>query len=157
MNTTDTPETDSLIAEWMLGGKFPNYAEFARKLELERNEAKTKFEQVSSKLSEALKERDDAIKLSKQMSESNVVLLAEVRNYRNNDKPIYNNESHLKLVLEEVAKMAKELKKERDEAREQNAKLRNLAEKVIGSLSWFHDVSARIHRAELDQLNDASK
>ena len=63
-------------------------------------------------------ERNKARELAQQMSESNQVLQAEVRDYRKtaDNTPLSNNEMHLNLVLQEVAKLAKTLKRERDEA-----------------------------------------
>jgi predicted Zn-dependent protease len=67
------------------------------------------------------RERDEARELAQQMSESNQVLQAEVRDYRKTaaKTPLSNNEMHLNLVLQEVAKLAKTLKEERDEARQE--------------------------------------
>lgn len=58
---SDTPETDKLISDWYcnLTG-LPNFVDIARKLERERGEANTKLQEVSSKLAEALRERDEA-------------------------------------------------------------------------------------------------
>ena len=65
-------------------------------------------------------ERDEAKELAKQMSESNQVLMADVRHYQQlAETPLSYNELHLKLALDEVAKMAREFKQERDEAREE--------------------------------------
>jgi len=74
-------------------------------------------DQLGYALAHALKERNEAKELAKQMSESNQVLMADVRHYRQlAETPLPNNELHLKLALDEAAKMAKEFKKERDEA-----------------------------------------
>jgi hypothetical protein len=54
-----TPETD--FAEYYIQGE-GNYvrSDISRKLERERGEANTKLQEVSSKLAEALRERDEA-------------------------------------------------------------------------------------------------
>lgn len=72
------------------------------------------------------RERDESRELVQQMSESNQVLLAEVKHYREMVECATNtnNESNLKLVLEEVAKLAKTLKAERDEAIEKSERYR---------------------------------
>ena len=82
------------------------------------------------------RERDEARELAQQMSESNQVLQAEVRDYRKTaaKTPLSNNEMHLNLVLQEVAKLAKTLKEERDEARDQLIHLRSCVYDVIHSL-----------------------
>ena len=69
------------------------------------------------------RERDEARELAQQMSESNQVLQAEVRDYRKtaDNTLLSNNEMHLNLVLQEVAELAKTLKRERDEARKELA------------------------------------
>jgi hypothetical protein len=98
---SDTPETDDQPIIYAIndnGYQVPCVdLEFARKLE---------------------RERDEARELAQQMSESNQVLQAEVRDYRKTaaKTPLSNNEMHLNLVLQEVAKLAKTLKEERDEA-----------------------------------------
>jgi hypothetical protein len=95
---SDTPETDALTSVGLENADRECVpADFARKLE---------------------RERDQAREIAQQMSESNQVLQAEVRDYRKTtDKtPPSNNEMHLNLVLQEVAKLAKTLKEERDEA-----------------------------------------
>ena len=54
-----TPETD--VAEYYIEG-LGNYvrSDISRKLERERDEANTKLQEVSSKLADALRERDEA-------------------------------------------------------------------------------------------------
>ena len=54
-------------------------------------------------------------------------------------------------MLEETAKLAAALKAERDEARERNAKLREIAERAI---SDFNGCKAQQLRAELAQLKE---
>jgi hypothetical protein len=95
---SDTPETDALLERFRTIGEWPDLFVHARRLE---------------------RERDEARELVQKMSESNQVLLAEVKHYREmvECSTNTNNESNLKLVLEEVAKLAKTLKAERDEAR----------------------------------------
>jgi len=57
----DTPETDKLISDWYCNlTNWPNFIEIARKFERERGEANTKLQDVSSKLADALRERDEA-------------------------------------------------------------------------------------------------
>jgi hypothetical protein len=133
---SDTPETDAsrgyaLSSHYgRLEGSYLQmdrsgpfvHAEVARKLERERDEAIRQRNETneSSKyaVDYAMRERDEARELAQQMSESNQVLQAEVRDYRKTaaKTPLSNNEMHLNLVLQEVAKLAKTLKEERDEA-----------------------------------------
>ena len=106
-----TPETDAAVHA--SGGDWsPVLRAVAQRLERERNEAR---------------------EIAQQMSESNQVLQAEVRDYRKTtDKtPPSNNEMHLNLVLQEVAKLAKTLKEERDEAREALRELWQTADAYI--------------------------
>ena len=62
--------------------------EFARKLERERDEWRNKFElsvdavEIAARAARAESERDEARELAQQMSESNQVLLADVKYYR---------------------------------------------------------------------------
>jgi transcription initiation factor TFIIIB Brf1 subunit/transcription initiation factor TFIIB len=90
----------------------------------------------------AIRERDEARELAQQMSESNQVLQAEVREYRKKAEsvPVSSNETNLKLVLEEVANLAKALKEERDEARGEAVRYRSLYYQTLNidrSASWF--------------------
>jgi uncharacterized coiled-coil DUF342 family protein len=97
-------ETREAVERWQQG-KVNIFDEMAR-IEQQRDEAR-----------EEVKKWGDLVD---QMSESNQVLLAEVREYRKKAEsvPVSSNETNLKLALEEVANMAKTLKQERDEARE---------------------------------------
>ena len=124
----DTPETDKNTWSDSSDGVLYNVvtADFARKLERERDEARHEIEGWSNKWECAVTmgaiaefERDEALKSANKMSESNEVLQAEVRDLRKaKEVTIPNdNETHLKLVLDEVSKLAKVLKSERDEAR----------------------------------------
>ena len=67
---SDTPETDKLISDWYcnLTG-LPNFIDIARKFERERCEANTKLQDVSSKLADALRERDEAQESLKHITE----------------------------------------------------------------------------------------
>lgn len=47
--------------------------------------------------------------------------------------------------------------RERNEAREQNAKLREMAERAIDDLGWFYETEANKLHAELDQLKEGTK
>ena len=62
-------------------------------------------------------------------------------------------------MLEETAKLAATLKVERDEAREQNAKLRDIAERAINALTaaWGYAEATKMLRAELDQLKEGGE
>jgi mevalonate kinase len=122
---SDTPETNA--REWPIwppnshGEMFMVPSDFARKLERERNEAK---------------------ELAEQMSESNQVLLAEVKHCRAKTERVLESsqENNLKLALEQVAILAKALKVERDEARECAVRYRSLYYTrlgIEGSASFF--------------------
>ena len=124
---SDTPETDALTSVGLENADRECVpADFARKLE---------------------RERDEARELAQQMSESNQVLQAEVRDYRKTtDKtPPSNNEMHLNLVLQEVAKLAKTLKEERDEAREALQELWQTADPYIPQID--EEQSTKWHNA----------
>jgi len=109
----------------------------AGRFERERDEWRKKFElsvdavEIAARLARAESERDEARELAQQMSESNQVLQAEVRDYRKTaaKTPLSNNEMHLNLVLQEVAKLAKILKEERDEALDKLSQLEIVAVK----------------------------
>jgi hypothetical protein len=66
---SDTPETDKLISDWYcnLTG-LPNFIDIARKFERERCEANTKLQDVSSKLADALRERDEAMAVANDLA-----------------------------------------------------------------------------------------
>ena len=116
MNTL-TPEKE--LKEWQtlrLWGWTPKHIhDFIRGQQTRIHEAQN-IEKTCEQLE---RERDEARELAQQMSESNQVLQAEVRDYRKtaDNTHLSNNEMHLNLVLQEVAKLAKTLKRERDEAR----------------------------------------
>ena len=91
---SDTPETDKKASPHI--GFFSCAtvpAEFARSLERERDEARAQAKKLEgayedatnyyARWSELIEERDEARELAQQMSESNQVLLADVRFYRN--------------------------------------------------------------------------
>jgi hypothetical protein len=85
MNNSDTPETDHL--ENSLGPaaeqSHPALWLHARRLERERDEWYFKAHENFKFTLDARAERDEARELARQMSESNQVLLADVRFYRN--------------------------------------------------------------------------
>ena len=96
------------------------------RIEQERDEANTNLKQVSSKLVDALHERDEA-------------------------------RAHWGTESMNAAQFFGEKTKaiaERDEAREQNAKLRDIAERAIND---FNGCKAQQLRAELDQLKEDAK
>ena len=89
---SDTPETDA--AERMAFAQEQMVpTEVAQKLERERDEARAQAKKLEgayedatnyyARWSELIEERDEARELARQMSESNQVLLADVRFYRN--------------------------------------------------------------------------
>jgi hypothetical protein len=47
---------------------------------------------------------------------------------------------------------AQKLERERDEVRQQNAKLRDIAERILLNCETLHPNTVKLHRAELDQL-----
>jgi len=84
----DTPETDAFFLK--RGSWSDDILACCRKLERERDEAQYKLEDARQSLEvalddllEAKRERDEARELAQQMSESNQVLMADVRFYRN--------------------------------------------------------------------------
>jgi hypothetical protein len=52
---------------------------------------------------------------------------------------------------------AQKMQRERDKAREENAKLHKIAERAIDDLAWFHYSNAQRLRAELNQLKEGAK
>jgi len=93
------------------------------------------FKKGVDRLKEIIQERDE-------MSESNQVLLAEVKHYREKTERVSESsqENNLKLALEQVAILAKALKVERDEARECAVRYRSLYYTQLGiegSASFF--------------------
>jgi predicted RNase H-like nuclease (RuvC/YqgF family) len=115
MNNSDTPETDRVLAEVKQHqiAFFTQESNFGGGIVTWENPIVTLCKRLE-------RERDEALELAQQMSESNQVLQAEVREYRKKAEsgPTSSNETNLKLALEQVAKLAKALKEERDEARE---------------------------------------
>ena len=55
------------------------------------------------------------------------------------------------------ALFAERLERERDEARGQNAKLRDIAERAIDDLAWFYETKADGPRAELERLKEGGE
>ena len=77
-----TPETDA--AERMaFAQEYMVPTDFARKLERERDEAREKAERYRLDANALMLQRDEARELAQQMSDSNQVLMADVRFYRN--------------------------------------------------------------------------
>lgn len=77
-----TPETDA--AERMaFAQEYMVPTDFARKLERERDESREKAERYRLDANALMLQRDEARELAQQMSESNQVLMADVRFYRN--------------------------------------------------------------------------
>lgn len=133
---SDTPETDANEEainyketygyECSLLEPIIVWPEFARKLERERDEAK---------------------KLAQQMSESNQVLLADVRHYRQlAETPLPDNELHLKLALSKVTQIAQRLKEERDQLEERYNNLRGAA------IAFMNKVTSRISLGMLQNI-----
>jgi hypothetical protein len=123
---SNTPETDA-VAEKL---NFKVDLDFARKLERERGEANTKLQEVSSKLAEALRERNEA----------RADLAAEIKHH-----------------WDTTIKIACKLELEHNELREQNAKLRDIAERAIIPLECDGVPWGAKLRAELDQLEEEVK
>jgi len=130
MSERPTPETDQCWDKYISHPYTYGASDLrilAQRLERERDELdallaveKATRNSIIEKGVKTERERDEAMELAQQMSESNQVLQAEVRDYRKtaDNTPLSNNEMHLNLVLQEVAELAKTLKRERDEARE---------------------------------------
>jgi hypothetical protein len=82
---SDTPETDAMALSDSRTDH--NWRQLCRKLERERDEAREKFDTEATEhmlaINKVCGERDEARELAQQMSESNQVLLADVRFYRN--------------------------------------------------------------------------
>jgi len=190
---SDTPETDKLISDWYcnLTG-LPNFVDIARKLERERGEANTKLQEVSSKLAEALRERDEArehwgnesMNAAKFFGEKTKAIAErdEAREERDwATKQVSTLQStfedwQLKMLSEQAEALQKidseydklfdeahQIRIERDEAREQNAKLRDIAERAVKNIrearnlsvigDWREiDIIQERLRSELDQL-----
>jgi hypothetical protein len=85
---SDTPETDEFFAEWTFtSGVLAKSRLHAEKLERERDEAREQYDDLATEhvlaVNKLAEERDAARELAQQMSESNQVLMADVRFYRN--------------------------------------------------------------------------
>jgi hypothetical protein len=72
------------------------------------------------------------------------------------DTDALNCELHNPRVLSdrysEMMEHAQKLERERDEVRQQNAKLRDIAERILLNCETLHPNTVKLHRAELDQL-----
>ena len=60
-------------------------------------------------------------------------------------------------ALDEMKSLARKLERERDEAREQSAKLRNIAERILLNCETLHPNTVKLHRAELAQLKEGAQ
>jgi len=85
---SDTPETDHLENELGSAAKFshPVIWKHARQLERERDDALSQIAQAECRAERYCQERDEVKDLAQQMSESNQVLQAEVRDYRKKER-----------------------------------------------------------------------
>jgi uncharacterized coiled-coil DUF342 family protein len=63
----------------------------------------------------------------------------------------------LRANAREDAERIERLKRERDEAREQNVKLRDIAERAIDDLRWFYEGKSDSLVNELDQIKEGAK
>jgi hypothetical protein len=130
-----------------------------KRLEQERDEAREKYDNLATEhmlvVNKICGERRDALALANQMSESNQVLMADVKHYRDKSERSSpsNNDVYLKPVLEAVTKMAVELKAERDEAREA---LIEIEQVFIDSDDTYGDLikMGNIARAALEEINE---
>ncbi len=59
--------------------------------------------------------------------------------------------------VREHAALACKLERERDEAREQNAKMRYFAERILLNCETLHPNTVKLHRAELEQIKEGAK
>ena len=125
----------------------------------ERDEAREKYDNLATEhmlvVNKICGERRDALALANQMSESNQVLMADVKHYRDKIERYSpsNNDVYLKPVLEAVTKMAAELKAERDEARKA---LIEIEQVFIDSDDTYEDwrKMGNIARAALEEINE---
>jgi hypothetical protein len=108
----DTPETD--VAEYYIQGE-GNYvrSDISRKLERERGEANTKLQDVSSKLADALRERDAARGERDKLKQ---LLAADSENV-DAYLGVCIERDEAESVADGLAEQAERLRKERDEAR----------------------------------------
>ena len=170
-----TPETDAKVS-----GHIGFYscatvpAELCRRMERERDEARAKVERQAERirklegatnhacgtpLTRALRERDEARETASrlnrrvQQAEGIIAKAGLVEN-----RPQHAQGRSFGRVLANYA--AEQYRRERDEAREQNAKLRDIAEAAIDWLKLGNpdDKRAAGHiRAKLDQLKEGGK
>jgi uncharacterized coiled-coil DUF342 family protein len=142
-----TPETD--FAEYYIQGE-GNYvrSDISRKLERERGEANTKLQEVSSKLADALSERDEAREEAAHWKTEYGIVVARLcgrKHPRDNGiifeheviprlkELVYAWESRWKAEVEFAAKereLRKKAERERDEARELAKEARELAKEA---------------------------
>lgn len=159
MSDRPTPETDAFIASQNHSPTTHQLRNFARIFEQERDEAREKYDNLATEhmlvVNKICGERRDALALANQMSESNQVLMADVKHYRDKIERYSpsNNDVYLKPVLEAVTKMAVELKAERDEAREA---LIEIEQVFIDSDDTYEDwrKMGNIARAALEEINE---
>jgi hypothetical protein len=59
--------------------------------------------------------------------------------------------------IEELTKLLRDTEHALHQAREQNAKLRDIAERVLLNCETLHPNTIKLHRAELDQLKEITK
>ena len=88
MNERPTPETDSIIRNAQTADHLPTRLAATLtvkcgKLERERDEVREKAERYRLDANALMLQRDEARELAQRMSESNQLLMADVRFYRN--------------------------------------------------------------------------
>ena len=80
----------------------------------------------------------------------------ELNEARNNfEKALNLSEGRRQCILRNVTAFQIAMR-ERDEAREQNAKLRDIAERILLNCEILHQHTVKLHRSELDQLKEGA-
>jgi hypothetical protein len=150
---SDTPETDA-AADWYLAAAYSTDPEdrtvplaVSRKLERERNEW--------AKLCGQYKQERDEARIQEDMHFQNFLQMRRERDEAR--EALANVEEYGTEEINTAVRLRRKLATalvERDEARELNSKLRDIAERAIND---FNGCKARQLRAELDQLKEGAK
>jgi hypothetical protein len=96
--------------------------------------------QFTDRVDEMEKLYDLAEKLERERDETRADLAAEIKHH-----------------WDTIIKIACKLELEHNELREQNAKLRDIAERILLNCETLHLNIIKLHRAELDQLKEEVK
>jgi len=154
---SDTPETD---AAFYVNDRIfdrvdrDQWQDFARKLERERDEAREVASGLAiqeERVNEAQKELSSIHRwIERNHADGFIDSLTYLQNLDRITENWYDRLDRLEID-------AGRFERERDEAREQNAKLRDIAERILLNCETLHPNTVKLHRSELDQLKEGAK